>query len=62
MLTPPTETAAWRAIVRFALKHPNLADVSNWILGTKDAHGVYAPLGFGPPKQPDLFMQLRRNT
>jgi GNAT superfamily N-acetyltransferase len=51
-----------RAIVRFALEHPNLADVPNWILGTKDAHGVYAPLGFAAPKHPERIMQFWRNA
>jgi GNAT superfamily N-acetyltransferase len=49
-----------RAIVKFALDHPRVSEVSNWLLGTKDAHGVYAPLGFGPPAEPNRIMQLRR--
>jgi GNAT superfamily N-acetyltransferase len=49
-----------RAIVQFALDHPDLADVPNWLLGTLDAHEVYAPLGFAPPAQPERLMQFRR--
>ena len=49
-----------RAIVKFALDHPDLADVPHWMLGTLDAHGVYAALGFAPPAQPERLMQLRR--
>ncbi len=49
-----------RAIVKFTLDHPDLADVSNWLLGTQDAHGVYATLGFTPPAEPQRLMQLRR--
>ncbi len=30
-----------RAMVRFALDHPDLAMVYQWFLGTADAHGVY---------------------
>jgi GNAT superfamily N-acetyltransferase len=50
-----------RAIVRFALDHPHLRDVPKWLLGTKDAHGVYATLGFAPPS-PERLMQLWRET
>jgi GNAT superfamily N-acetyltransferase len=50
-----------RAIVRFALDHPNLRDVSKWLLGTKDAHGVYAALGFATPPS-ERLMQLWRKT
>jgi GNAT superfamily N-acetyltransferase len=49
-----------QAIVGFALHHPELADVHNWLLGTKDAHGVYAKLGFAELAEPHRFMQLKR--
>lgn len=49
-----------RAIVDFALSHPDLADVHNWLLGTKDAHGVYAKLGFKALEEPHRFMQFKR--
>jgi GNAT superfamily N-acetyltransferase len=48
-----------RAMIRFALDHPNLSDVTSWLLATRDAHGVYAALGFGEP-DPGVFLQLRR--
>lgn len=48
-----------RAMVRFALDHPDLADVHNWMLGTMDAHGVYSKLGFIVPEDRRL-MQLKR--
>jgi GNAT superfamily N-acetyltransferase len=48
------------AIVNFALDHPDLADVHNWLLGTKDAHGVYAKLGFRPPDEPQRLMQFKK--
>jgi ribosomal protein S18 acetylase RimI-like enzyme len=35
-----------RAMVRHAMEHPELATVSTWTLGTKDAQTVYTPLGF----------------
>ena len=49
-----------RAMVDFLLHHPDLGDVAVWYLGTRDAHGVYAPLGFGPPPDPNRFMMRRR--
>lgn len=40
-----------------ALAHPRLQTVQTWILGTEDAHGVYAKVGFSPLKYPDRYMQ-----
>jgi GNAT superfamily N-acetyltransferase len=49
-----------QAIVQFALNHPDLADVHHWLLGTKDAHGVYAKLGFKGLEEPHRLMQFKR--
>jgi GNAT superfamily N-acetyltransferase len=49
-----------QALTAFALEHPDLADVHNWVLGTRDAHGVYAKLGFAIPEDPKRFMQLKK--
>jgi GNAT superfamily N-acetyltransferase len=35
-----------RAMVRALLEDPRLQTLRRWCLGTRDAHGVYAPLGF----------------
>ena len=48
-----------RAMVRFALEHPDHRDVPRWTLGTRDAHGVYAALGFRPVENPQNFMERR---
>ncbi len=32
--------------VEFILKYPELRDVQRWLLGTKDAHGLYRRYGF----------------
>lgn len=48
-----------RALVQTFLKHPDLQGLRRWLLGTKDAHGVYAPLGFTPLDAPERFMQIR---
>ncbi|MEZ6023393.1 MAG: GNAT family N-acetyltransferase [Hyphomonadaceae bacterium] len=48
-----------RALVRTFQQHPELQGLRRWLLGTKDAHGVYAPLGFTPLESPDRMMQIR---
>jgi|SRR5579884_790133 len=37
-----------RWLVETALTHPEIGDV-RWLLHTRDAHGLYARLGFAPP-------------
>jgi ribosomal protein S18 acetylase RimI-like enzyme len=53
-----------RAMVRFIMEHPDLARVTTWVLATRDAHGVYAPLGFlpvtHPTSRPEDWMVWRR--
>jgi GNAT superfamily N-acetyltransferase len=38
--------------------HPDLQDLRLWILGTRDAHGLYEQYGFGPAT-PGRFMERR---
>ena len=47
-------------LVRFAMSHPDLADVYMWMLGTKDAHEVYRKVGFGPVTLPENLMVLKK--
>lgn len=49
-----------RAMVRFALEHPDLAPVYQWRLATDDAHGVYAKLGFTRITDEERWMVLAR--
>ena len=49
-----------RRMVRFALDHPDFADVYMWTLATNDAHGVYTQLGFTPLPEPERWMILRK--
>jgi hypothetical protein len=46
---------------RFAyiLKHDDLQDVYQWLLITKDAHGVYTKSGFKPVGRPADWMEIR---
>lgn len=51
-----------RALVQTFLDHPELQGLRRWLLATKDAHGVYAPLGFAPLDAPERLMQIRNPT
>lgn len=48
-----------RDLVRALQAHPELQGLRRWLLGTKDAHGVYAPLGFAPLDAPERLMHIR---
>ncbi|MCA0920835.1 GNAT family N-acetyltransferase [Pseudooceanicola nanhaiensis] len=41
-------------------EHPELATVSNWMLATQDAHGVYERAGFKAVPHPEYYMSVRR--
>jgi GNAT superfamily N-acetyltransferase len=47
-----------RAMVRALLDDPRLRTLRRWCLGTRDAHGVYAALGFAPV-DPRIWMELK---
>lgn len=38
--------------------HPQLQSLRRFMLGTPDAHGLYAQFGFEPVKYPDRFMEI----
>lgn len=38
------------------MDHPDLQNLRRWMLMTRDAHGLYAPFGFGPPADPGRVM------
>lgn len=40
--------------------HPDLARVRNFMLATRDAHGLYAKYGFTPLAEPGRWMAIRR--
>lgn len=48
-----------RALVQTFQRHPELQGLRRWLLGTKDAHGVYAPLGFTPVEAPERLMHIK---
>ena len=47
-------------MVNNILKHDDLNDVYQWVLLTKDAHGVYSKSGFKPIRKPDDWMEIRK--
>jgi len=46
-----------RRMVGWFLDSPDYADIRRFMLATKDAHGVYARLGFTPLVRPDRLME-----
>jgi GNAT superfamily N-acetyltransferase len=40
------------------VEHPDLQGLRRWVLGTKDAHGLYAQFGFKPLHSPERFMEI----
>ena len=46
-----------RNLVRWFLDHPDYAGLRRVALVTRDAHGVYAALGFHPPLRPQNYME-----
>ena len=48
-----------RAMVQALRAHPELQGLRRWLLATKDAHGVYAPLGFEPIAAPERYMEIK---
>jgi GNAT superfamily N-acetyltransferase len=50
--------AQW--MVECILKEPEFAELRNWTLYTRDAHGLYARFGFAPPEDPASVMRIRK--
>ena len=46
-----------RAMVQHLQDHPDLQGLRRWLLFTRDAHEVYAPLGWSPLADPNMVMQ-----
>lgn len=51
-----------RALVRTFQEHTDLQGLHRWMLATRDAQGVYAPLGFASLDAPERFMQIKNAT
>ncbi|MBN1959453.1 MAG: GNAT family N-acetyltransferase [Deltaproteobacteria bacterium] len=48
-----------QAMVTHILTHSELKDVYQWVLATKDAHGVYEKVGFKSFAKPEYWMEIR---
>jgi Acetyltransferase (GNAT) family len=44
-------------LVAAILAHPELQGMRRWLLGTRDAHGLYRPFGFAEPALPFSFLE-----
>jgi N-acetylglutamate synthase-like GNAT family acetyltransferase len=51
-----------RLLVQKLQAHPELQGLRRWLLGTKDAHGIYEPLGFTSIDEPNRFMHIRNSS
>jgi GNAT superfamily N-acetyltransferase len=47
-------------LVQSILSHPELQEVTRWVLRTRDAHSLYARFGFGALAKPETTMELRK--
>ena len=48
-------------LIQAVMDHPELTTVTGWMLGTKDAHGLYERFGF-EHAEPGRYMTLRRTA
>ncbi len=49
-----------KMLMRAILAHPDLQGLRTFMLGTRDAHGLYAQFGFGPISEPQRLMARYR--
>ena len=42
------------------MAHPDLQDLRNFLLATRDAHALYARFGFVPLAEPSRWMAIRK--
>ena len=49
-----------RRLMDAVMAHADLARVRNFMLATRDAHGLYAKYGFAPLAEPSRWMAIRR--
>ena len=49
-----------RRLMDAVMAHPELAGLRNFLLATRDAHGLYDKFGFTPLAEPRRWMVIRR--
>lgn len=47
-------------MINYILSHDELKDVYQWLLITRDAHGVYRKVGFETIATPSAWMEIRK--
>jgi GNAT superfamily N-acetyltransferase len=57
VLAPERGKGLGRWLVETILVHPQLQGLRRWLLGTRDAHGLYHRCGFGEPPPPFSFLE-----
>lgn len=45
-------------LMEAVVAHPDLQGLRRFVLGTRDAHGLYARFGFKPLARPDIFLEI----
>jgi len=45
-------------LMETVVAHPRLQGLRRWMLGTRDAHGLYEKVGFEPVRAPDRWMEI----
>ncbi len=48
-------------MVKYLMAHEDMKDVYQWLLRTRDAHGVYGKVGFKPVSRPSDWMEIRED-
>jgi len=46
-----------KLLMRVVMAHPELQGLRRWILGTRDAHGLYRQFGFTELRRPEQWME-----
>ena len=46
-----------KLLMRAVMAHPELQGLRRWILGTRDAHGLYRRFGFSELQRPERWME-----
>jgi GNAT superfamily N-acetyltransferase len=49
-----------KELMKAIVEHPELQVVNRWMLGTRDAHGLYKQFGFKEPSHPERWMEKLR--
>ena len=57
VLPPARGQGLGRWLVETVLAHPELQGLRRWLLGTRDAQGLYEQCGFRAPPPPFVFME-----